>query len=151
MLGSCGRGEATERVTVFAAASLTEAMDALVNAFEEQHPQVEVAVHTAGTPRLLLQIREGAQVDVIVPADWISMNQALESFDLDTETTQPQTLARNRMAIAVERGNPLGIESVEDLKREGLRAAVAGPEVPAGRYARRSIARGGLMPPPPLR
>lgn len=147
-LVACGQSEGPERVTVFAAASLAEVMHELAIAFEAQHPDIDIAVHTAGTPRLLLQIREGASIDVFAPADWISMSAALQSLQLDADTVQPQVLARNQLAVAVERGNPLHIDTIQDLQRPELRAAVAGPEVPAGRYARNALVRAGLFPKP---
>ena len=52
--------------------------------------------------------------------------------------------ARNRLAIAVEPGNPAGIASLDDLARDDLVVVVAAPEVPAGSYARDAAAAVGV-------
>ena len=55
-------------LTVFAAASLTEAFDALAADFEAQHPDLDVALSYGGSAALAQQIVEGAPVDVFASA-----------------------------------------------------------------------------------
>ena len=146
LLASCGdvkpgAAEAEESITVFASASLAPAIEALAAAFEQNHA-VRVAVHSPGTPRLLLQLREGASADVLAAAD----RESAEALNLPHAASPPvvHPLAGNRLAIAFAAGNPHGIESLADLDNPSLRVALAGPEVPAGRYARRALAKAGV-------
>jgi molybdate transport system substrate-binding protein len=133
---------------VFAAASLTESFTALAAAFEAEHDGLRVRVHTAGTPRLVLQLREGARADVFASADEASMAALLEHSRTaqanGASTALPQIFAHNELALLVAAGNPLGITQLADLSRRELRFALAGPQVPAGRYARAALALAGV-------
>ncbi len=143
LLVGCGAGgeRAEARLRVFAAASLTEAFEALVDGFGARHPEVAVELHCAGTPQLVLQIREGAPVDVFASADAVQMQRVVE---FATTLGEPQVFATNRLAIAVPAGNPHGIAGLADLARDDLRVLLCGPDVPAGRYARQVLERAGV-------
>ena len=113
-------------------------------------PQLEAAVgrhlqiEAAGTPTLLAQIRSGVRADLIVSADEKSAT-SLEKEGLAVGT--PQLVAYNRLAVVTEPGNPRRLHSLADLERKGLVIALAGPEVPAGRYARTAFAAAHLPVP----
>ena len=66
---SCGRSD----VTVFAAASLTDAFTELGEAFTAANPDVEVTFNFAGSSELVAQIAEGAPADVFASADLANM------------------------------------------------------------------------------
>lgn len=136
LLGACSSGTATdgssERVIVFGAASLTEAFTDISAAFEEDNPGVDVSLSFAGTPDLVAQIEQGAGADVLASADETNMERIVKGNLAETE---PQIFATNRLAIAVEPGNPKGINSLADLADPDLIVALTSPEVPAGRYA----------------
>ena len=145
--GCGGQGEpgGPTRLVVFAAASLTEAFEALASDFEAAHPGVVVDLHLAGTPTLVFQLREGARAgsvaaDVVATADDASMRDLVEAGMV----LRPVVFARNRLAIAVPPGNPAGVGEVADLGRPGLRVALADPAVPAGRYTEEVLARAGV-------
>ena len=145
--GCGGQGEAggTTRLVVFAAASLTEAFEALASDFEAAHPGVVVDLHLAGTPTLVFQLREGGRAgsvaaDVVATADDASMRELVEAGMV----ARPVVFARNRLAIAVPPGNPAAVGGVTDLGRPGLRVALADPAVPAGRYTAEVLARAGV-------
>ena len=135
---------------VFAAASLSESFSALAAAFEAEQPDLRVRLHTAGSAQLVLQLREGARADVFASADEASMFALLEHLrtadsaraKVTTEGIAPQSqvFAQNRLALLVAAGNPLKLSQLSDLGRPELRFAMAGPQVPAGRYARQALA-----------
>lgn len=123
-------------IRVFAAASLTAPFEAVARAFEAAHPGQKVDVHFAGSPTLVLQIHEGAAVDVFASADDANMRKVV---DAGHAAAAPVAFARNHLAIAVAAGNPKGIRELADLARQDLKVALCGPEVPAGKYAREAL------------
>jgi len=127
-----GDGDERERLTVFAAASLTEAFTEAAARFEEDHPY-DVTFNFAGSPALRAQLDQGAQADVYATADDENMQAALDAGLVEAP---PVTFARNRMVIIVPAGNPGDIHLLPDIGTPGLRTVLAAPDVPAGRYAR---------------
>ncbi|MEZ6018925.1 MAG: substrate-binding domain-containing protein [Planctomycetota bacterium] len=59
---------------------------------------MRVRVHSAGTPQLVLQMREGAPVDVFVSADEASVNRAIQQ---DSIQGPPIAFARNGLALII--------------------------------------------------
>lgn len=121
---------------VFAAASLTEAFGEIAADFEERFPQVEVSLNAAGSQRLAGQIVQGAPADVFASANPVQMRVVADEGLTDGS---PQTFAVNELAIAVEPGNPLGIDGFGDLRRPEITLVMAAQQVPAGRYARQAL------------
>jgi len=126
---------------VFAAASLTASFQAIAAAFEQQHPSHRVELHFAGTPQLVLQLREGASADVFASADVPNMTKVQ---DLGVLVDAPVEFARNQLVIVVRDGNPKGVRGLADLARADVKVALCGPEVPAGKYARQVLQRAGV-------
>lgn len=120
-------GTATLRVS--ASASLTEAFTTLAERFERANPRVQVALTFAGSPTLVTQLRQGAPVDVLATADEESMARAVDAGDV----VDVGIIARNRLTVVVEPGNPTGIHRPEDLTRPDLVVVRCAPEVPCGR------------------
>jgi molybdate transport system substrate-binding protein len=140
LIAACG-GPNTgyEQLTVFAAASLTDAFEAMGKAYAQRHPGVGVKLNLASSSQLAGQIRQGAPADVFASADERQMTTIAELVK-----GQPQAFARNYLQIAVETGNPLSIHGLADLTRPGLKLVLAGETVPAGRYAAQVFAKAGV-------
>lgn len=130
------------RVRVFAAASLTRSFEELTVAFEAENPGVEVELHCAGTPRLVLQLREGAAADVFASADDIQMQRVV---DAGQTSAVPINFASNQLIIITAYGNPHAIRSLADLQAPGIGVLMCGPNVPAGRYAREALQKAGVQ------
>lgn len=134
-LSACGSAddgsddEQQQRLTVFAAASLTDSFTDLAEQFEEDHPGVDVQLSLAGSSSLVTQLQEGADADVLATADERTMEQAAESGLLEGD---PQTLATNTLTIAVPAGNPGGVDSWEDLASSELDTVICEQRVPCG-------------------
>jgi molybdate transport system substrate-binding protein len=141
-----GDGPSGELV-VFAAASLTEAVDALAVAFTAANPEVVVTRNLAGSQTLASQLVEGAPADVFASANTTQMDAVAASVEL---AGAPATFTANRLAIVVEPGNPLGIEGLGDLADDGLLVVLPAQEVPAGRYAREALDAAGVTVNPVL-
>ena len=131
-----GDGERRETVTVFAAASLTDAFGELAAAFEARNPGVTVRVSFAGSATLRTQVLEGAPADVFASASPDEV-EALKAAGLVVEE---RGLATNTLVVAIAEDAGSRIAAFEDLAGPGLRLVLAAAEVPAGRYARESLA-----------
>jgi molybdate transport system substrate-binding protein len=123
-------------LTVFAAASLTDAFEAIEQELEAATPNLSIAYNFGGSQALVTQLAEGAQADVFASANTVQMDAATEAKVVAGE---PVPFVRNRLAVVTPAGNPAGIESAADLGKEGILLVLAQSEVPAGRYARESI------------
>jgi molybdate transport system substrate-binding protein len=131
----------TGTISVFAAASLTDAFKALGTSFQIAHPAVTVQFNFAGTPTLVTQIEQGAPADVFASADTTNMDRlTAEGFTTGT----PQVFARNQLEIVVAPGNPKGITGLADLARPGVIYVSEAPTVPAGKYSLQALAQAGV-------
>ena len=127
-------------LTVFAASSLTESYTALVDAFMDANPDVDVRLNFAGSAELVAQIAAGAPVDVIATADASSIAAAIDALD-ESDEPAPQSVrfATSTLQIVVEAGNPLAITSLADLADPDLVVVLCDESVPCGRYAAQAL------------
>ena len=142
---ACSAPSDRETLTVFAAASLTQAFTEAAAAFEQEHPEYSVRLNFDGSQRLRVQLDHGARADVFASADERQMDLARESGLLASE---PITFATNTLVVAVftqagaETGNThtgVTVNTLADLAGKDVKLVLAHPEVPAGRYAREVI------------
>ena len=130
-----GAAESPELV-VFAASSLTDAFTEIARA-DGSAPTFSFA----GSQQLARQIVQGAPADVFAAADDAYLQAVVDAAE---PAGTPQPFAANRLAIAVERGNPLGIAGLADLAASGVKTVLAAPQVPAGRYAAEALGKAGV-------
>jgi molybdate transport system substrate-binding protein len=123
-------------LTVFAAASLTDAFEEIATDLEGANEGLEITYNFAGSQALATQLREGAEADVFASANTAQMTAAAENGSIAGE---PVTFVRNRLAIVTPAGNPAGIDGPEDLGNPGLKLVLAQAEVPVGRYSREAV------------
>jgi len=134
----CGDGDSRdERITVFAAASLTDAFGEVAEAFQADSG-VRVSFSFAGSPTLRTQLEQGARADLLATADEPNIQSALEA---GVVRDRGAVFARNRLAIIVPGDNPGRIATPADLARDGLKLVLAQENVPAGDYARESLGK----------
>jgi molybdate transport system substrate-binding protein len=132
-------GDATDSVTVFAAASLTEAFTQIADEFEEVHG-VEVRLSFGSSDGLATQIQEGAPADVFASASPTWMDAVAE----DPGVTDRGDFARNVLVVIVPAGDPAGIVAVDGLGERGIKLVLAAEGVPVGDYAREMVANAGI-------
>jgi molybdate transport system substrate-binding protein len=128
-------------ISVFAAASLTDAFNALGRSFNVGNSGISVKFSFAGSPTLVTQIEQGAPADVFASADTTNMDK-LKSDGFTAGT--PHTFARNNLEIVVAPGNPKGIRGLADLALPGVIYITAGATVPAGKYGLQALAMAGV-------
>ena len=121
-------------LTVSAAASLTDAMNAVQPLYEQENPEIKLVYNFGSSGSLQQQIEQGAPVDLFISAAPKQMN-ALEEKELLLSGTR-QDLLKNEMVLIVPKGEST-VKSFEDLTAETVeKIAVGEPEsVPAGKYA----------------
>jgi molybdate transport system substrate-binding protein len=122
-LGACGGGDDDEPITVFAAASLTEVFESL---------DTDARFNFAGSDELATQIREGADADVYAAASPRYPDELRDEGLIE----EPQIFATNRLVLIVPADNPGAIESLDELRRDGIRLVVGAEGVPIGDYTR---------------
>lgn len=122
-------------ITVFAASSLTDALQAAAADFTHR-TDVGVRLNLAGSQQLARQLLDGAVADLFISAD---PGFATEVADARGTADGPLPVATNVLVIVVEAGNPHGVGGLADLGGPSLRVALPAPAVPAGAYARRLL------------
>lgn len=135
-------GAADRSITVAAAASLTEVVDALGAAFEELHGTGVTASYSASSAAAR-QVINGAPFDVLISAnaDWIDAAADAGAIDPQTE----RTIARNSLVIVANTSAQIasGVSADEVLglaESNAWRIAIADPDhVPAGLYAAEAL------------
>lgn len=139
---ACGRTDprdAPNSVTVFAAASLTEAFTQIADEYGEVHG-VEVRLSFGPSDGLATQIQEGAPADVFASASLKWMDAVAE----DPGVTDRADFARNVLVVIVPARDPAGIVTVDDLGEPGIKLILAAEGVPVGDYAREMLANAGI-------
>ena len=126
------QGPHGNQLTVFAAASLTDAFREIGRMLERRQPGLRVAFNFAGSQQLAAQILEGAPADVFASADdrWMTVMQ-----DSGLVAGEARVFAHNRLLVIVPASNPARIRQLADLGRPGVKLVLALPSVPAGAYA----------------
>jgi molybdate transport system substrate-binding protein len=139
LLAACGpaAGSTPRSLTVFAAASLTDAFTEIGRSFESAHPGVKVNFNFAGSQSLRTQIEQGAAADVFAPADRKEMD-TLVSKSL-VAAGAPQDFLTNKLVLVLPPDNPANLQTPADLARPGTKIILADESVPAGKYARQVL------------
>ena len=133
-------------ITVFAAASLTNAMAEVEERFEAATGH-DVTVSLAGSSALARQIQQGAPADVYISANpgWMDV---LEADGLVEEGTRVDLLTNSLALVAADPGaGPVGIGRDMDLAGllgEGRLAMALVDAVPAGIYGKAALESLGL-------
>ena len=127
-----GGQAAAPRLTVFAAASLTEVF---------QRIDSGQTYNFAGSNQLAFQLRQGGKADVFASAS-PEFTQDLFRAGL---VERPRLLVTNRLVLIVPRSNPAGLRSVYDLRRKDVKLVVGEARVPVGTYTRQVLRRLGTL------
>ncbi|NUP73093.1 MAG: molybdate ABC transporter substrate-binding protein [Sinomonas sp.] len=144
---TAGGGQSTQSVSgggslkVFAAASLKATFTDVARQFEAAHSGAKVDLSFGGSSDLVAQIQNGAPADVFASADEANMAKATNGGLVAGE---PQVFATNVLEIAVPKGNPAGIHSLQDLAGQGVRLVLCAQQVPCGSASRKAAQAAGV-------
>ncbi|MFD1746242.1 molybdate ABC transporter substrate-binding protein [Rhizobium helianthi] len=140
-LGAFGAGQAAEKVTVFAAASLKTALDA-ANAAYARKTGTEVRVSYAASSALAKQIEAGAPADLFISADldWMDYLATRHLIDADSR----KNLLGNRLVLVAPKAEAKPVDVKQGFDLAGLlgndRLAMgAVASVPAGKYGKAAL------------
>jgi molybdate transport system substrate-binding protein len=121
-LVACGGGS-DEELTVYAAASLTEVFRML---------EPDARFNFAGSDELAAQLREGAKADLYAAAS----PRYPDELYAEGLIERPVVFATNRLVLVVPADNPARIDSLGDLRRDGVKLVIGAEGVPIGDYTR---------------
>ena len=148
-------GESVELI-VFAAASLTETLNAIAQDYSAENPGVTFRFNFDSSGTLKTQIQEGADCDLFLSAGQKQMNQLdiTASADVNTDGldfVDPSTrvdLLENKVVLCVPEGSDKGIDSfdalAEHLKAQDILFCMGNSDVPVGQYTQKILAYYGL-------
>jgi molybdate transport system substrate-binding protein len=146
MVSACAP-PATAPLTVLAAASLKEVMDAQAVAFAESGG-LPVRFSYAASSALARQVESGAPADIFISADMRWMDHVAQRGLIRNGSRRD--LATNRLALIAPRDSAVSLTMEPGMPLAATlgegRLAIAEPEVPAGRYGRAALESLGVWP-----
>ncbi len=133
--------EAVELV-VFAAASMTETLNRIVELYKAKAPNVTILLNLESSGTLKTQIEEGAVCDLFISAAQKQMNALDISKDEEANPDRLDfvlegsriNLLENKVVLAVPEGNPAKINSFLDIANCKM-IALGNDDVPVGQYS----------------
>lgn len=137
----------TVTITVSAAASLQEALDAIEPQFQATHPDIEVDYNFGASGALQQQIEQGAPTDVFVSAATAQMDALAQKGMI--EPNSRQDLVTNSLVLIAPTTSTLQITEITQLKATTINRLAVGEfrSVPAGAYAEQVLAHTGMLEP----
>lgn len=133
-------GTEKKKITVFAAASMTETMEQIKKVYEEKHKNIELVYTFDSSGTLKKQIEQGAQADIFISAAQKQMNALDKTKTADAKVVIDEAsrfnLLENKVVLAVAKGNPAKVEKFEDLANDNItKIALGNSDVPVGQYS----------------
>ena len=126
-----------QTLTVFAAASLTDAFTEIGAAFDAANPGVTTTFNFAGSQTLRTQVEEGAPADVFASANSKEMETLVTGTFIAADAAQ--VFLTNKLVVILPADNPAALKKLEDLANPGIKIVLAAEEVPVGKYARQAL------------
>ncbi len=140
-LSSLHAAEKSPSIVVFAGSASQPPLEEAARAFEKQ-TGIPVTLQLGGSGAMLSQIRLTGRGDLYIPGSPDYLEIAREQNLVEGEAS---ILAYLVPAIIVAKGNPLRIQSLDDLARPGLKVGMADPDgVCVGLYAVELLTANGI-------
>lgn len=132
---------------IFAANSLSKAMDEAQALYTSQNPSVTFAdTQYKGSGELNEMLGAGSYADILIPASEAVMNTAVEEGYVDEATRQ--TMFTNELVIVAKEDADYQDITLEDIASGSYTLCVGDDSVPAGTYAAQALSTVGLYEPP---
>ena len=133
----------TVELNVFAAASMQETLEQIVEDYKNVEPNVTIQLNLDSSGTLKTQIEEGAPCDLFISAAQKQMNEldstagaeanpdGLDFVDPDTRVD----LLENKVVLVVPEGNPKDIQTFAEIVDKADLVALGNSDVPVGQYS----------------
>lgn len=127
-----GKKPVTE-LTVLAAASMTDAMQEIGEAYQETHENIEITYQFDSSGTLKTQIEEGAPADIFISAATKQMDELVQGELVAEDSVFPWL--ENKVVLIVPKDSEDGPDSFEDAAEEEVpMIAIGNEDVPVGQY-----------------
>lgn len=127
-----GKKPVTE-LTVLAAASMTDAMQEIGEAYQETHENIEFTYQFDSSGTLKTQIEEGAPADIFISAATKQMDELVQGELVEEDSVFPWL--ENKVVLIVPKDSEDGPDSFEDAAEEEVpMIAIGNEDVPVGQY-----------------
>jgi molybdate transport system substrate-binding protein len=140
VLAACSRSSSASsnpvKLTVLAAASLTNVFPRIGALFTKEHPGTTFDFSFAGTDQLSAQIQQGAPGDVFAGASTRYGDQLAGA----NEIGRYEVFCTNRLVLITPASNPARIASLQDLATTPVKLVIGSETVPVGTYTRTVLA-----------
>lgn len=123
-----------EKITVLAAASLTEAFTEMGKDIEKEK-NIKTSFNFAGSQQLVTLIEQDAPADVFASADTKNMDKVIKDKKVERNTI----FTKNQLVIGKFKDSKANISSLKDLGEDGVKIVVGDKSVPCGAYFYKTI------------
>lgn len=131
------------QITVFAAASLENALNEVIKKYNETQPNVTIVPSYDSSGTLLAQIEEGAACDVFFSAAQKQMDTLQNDDQLVVDGTR-HNVVNNQVVVITYKGSGTAVTGLENLK-DAKSIAMADGSVPVGKYTRQAMVNAGML------
>ena len=131
------------QITVFAAASLENALNEVIEKYNETQPNVKVVPSYDSSGTLLAQIEEGAACDIFFSAAQKQMDTLQNDDQLVVDGTR-HNVVNNQVVVITYKGSGTAVTGLENLK-DAKSIAMADGSVPVGKYTRQAMVNAGML------
>ena len=131
------------QITVFAAASLENALNEVIKKYNETQPNVTIIPSYDSSGTLLAQIEEGAACDVFFSAAQKQMDTLQNDDQLVVDGTR-HNVVNNQVVVITYKGSGTAVTGLENLK-DAKSIAMADGSVPVGKYTRQAMVNAGML------
>ncbi|WP_294898674.1 molybdate ABC transporter substrate-binding protein [uncultured Eubacterium sp.] len=131
------------QITVFAAASLENALNEVIEKYNETQPNVTIVPSYDSSGTLLAQIEEGAACDVFFSAAQKQMDTLQNDDQLVVDGTR-HNVVNNQVVVITYKGSGTAVTGLENLK-DAKSIALADGSVPVGKYTRQAMVNAGML------
>lgn len=125
-------------IQVYAGAGMSKPVKKLIEAFEIDS-DINVNLTLANLGQIISQINTSKMGDVFICAS----KEDLKS--IESSITKVESLAQHKIAFAVALGNPKNIQSINDLKKDGVSIVLGNSSTVAGKTANKLLKDSGLL------
>ncbi len=120
-------------LTIFAAATLKDAFQALAHAFSNANSGITINLTFAGSSYLADQLVQGASADLFASANRLLMEPVMRTGRIAADSDR--IFARNRLLVVTQHNSLADLTTLRDLAKPGLKIALGSGSTAIGHYS----------------